>query len=122
MREVDFDSLKSSDLVDVEVLVEHFKDYLKRELDYSDVEAEIGAIDMNNPYRAQFIEQDYEGEFEIDGIEYEVRYCCTDFCLCGLFHLADVTPFEFYMLFDKSTMKDETVSSYMKSDKKFIIF
>ena len=121
MREIDFDNLKSSDLVSVEVLVERFKEYLKKELDYSDIEAEIGAFDMNNPYTAQFINQDSEGKIEIDGVKYEVRYCYTDFCLCGLFHLADIKPFEFYMFFDTSAMKDQTVGSYIKADKKFVV-
>lgn len=121
MRKFDFKNIKSSDLVDVEGLVEQYKKYLKKFLNYSDIEAEIGAIDMNDPYKAQFISQDYVGSYEIDGMEYVIRYCRTDFCRCGLFHLADVTPFEFYMLFEKASLKDQTVGSYVDANKKFII-
>lgn len=117
----DFRNVKRSDLVDVEVLVERFKEYLKKELDYSDAEAEIGALDMNDPYRASFVSQDHVGSHKIRMVEYEVRYCRTDFCRCGLFHLADVKPFEFYMLFEKASLKSNTVASYMDANKKFII-
>lgn len=121
MKKLNVKKLKSSDLIDVEILVEHYKNYLKKELYYSDEEAEIASFDMNDPYTAEFIVQDYEGTFIIDGTEYSIRSCKTDFCRCGLYHLADVTPFEFYMLFDTATMKDKTVGSYMKAEKKFVV-
>ena len=76
---------------------------------------------MENPYDAPFVLQEYEGNFTIDGIEYEVRACHTDFCYCGLFYLSDVQPFEFYMLFDTSTMSDGTVGGYSSATKKYLI-
>lgn len=51
----------------------------------------------------------------------EVRFCETDFCSCGLFHLAIYLPLLFYMLFDQVSMKDQTVGSYQAAKKKYVI-
>ena len=74
-----------------------------------------------NPYNTPFIMQDYEGEYTVDGKDYEVRSCRTDFCACGLWHLAEKPPFEFYMFFDLETLPDTTVDSYQKSRKMYLI-
>ena len=121
MKTIDFDNIKACDLTDGDGLLEAYKTYLQEVLEYSEFEAEIAATDMENPYDAPFVLQEYEGNFTIDGIEYEVRACHTDFCYCGLFYLSDVQPFEFYMLFDTSTMSDGTVGGYSSETKKYLI-
>jgi hypothetical protein len=121
MREIDLDELTFDDLVDGDMLIAAFIGYLKETLDYTDDEAKMAATDMEDPYNAPYVMQDYEGIYEVDGVDYEVRSCYTDFCACGLFHLAGVEPFEFYMLFNAEDIEDESVSSYMNARKMFIV-
>lgn len=122
MREVDLDSLESKDLVEHATLAEAFKTYLMEVLDYDEGEADfVVSTDFGNPYDTPFIMQDYEGQFTVEGKEYEVRFCHTDFCACGLFHLADVEPFEFYMFFDMETLPDNKVGSYQSAKKRYLI-
>lgn len=120
MTELNWDELKASDLKSLDELIEAYKAYLMRVLGYDKSEAELASTDMTDPYNVEYVLQEYDGDYEVEGKEYEVRYCYTNFCYCGLFHLADKEPFEFYMFFDKSTLPDQTVGSYTKADKKFI--
>ena len=89
--------------------------------DFEDEADFVVKCDFENPYDTPFILQDYEGDYIVDGKEYEVRSCHTDFCYCGLFHLADKEPFEFYMFFDRETMSDNTVGSYQNATKLYLI-
>ena len=113
--------LTENDLVDEAGLVKAFEDYLKQELGYDDLEAALAAVDMEEAYTIPYVLQEYIDTDVIGGTTYEARYCHTDFCQCGFFHLANVTPFEFYMLFDVSTMEDKTVGSYSQAKKKYIV-
>ena len=70
MKTIDFDNIKACDLTDGDGLLEAYKTYLQEVLEYSEFEAEIAATDMENPYDAPFVLQEYEGNFTIDGIEY----------------------------------------------------
>ena len=122
MREIDFDSIRTEDLLDHAAISEEFKKYLMEELYYDEGEADfVVAADFSNPYDTPFIMQDFVGCYDFDGKEYEVRYCYTDFCACGLFHLADVCKFEFYMLFDSETLPDNTVGSYQNAKKLYLV-
>ena len=121
LKQLDFSTLTAEDLVDLNVLIDAFKNYVKREFGYDDIEAQIAAEDMENPYNTPYIMQTYMDTVEIAGVSYEARYCHTDFCACGLFHLASAAPFEFYMLFDTSTLSDQTVRSYARAKKKFVL-
>lgn len=119
--EFDTTSLKSSDLVELPVLIDAFKQYLKKELHYGKRDADFAASDLENPYHTPFIMQDYVDTVEFAGVSYEVRFCHTDFCACGLFHLANTKSFEFYMLFDQSTMPDRTARSYANARKVYVL-
>jgi hypothetical protein len=110
MRDINLNNLTRKDLMDHDAISEAFKKYLMDVLG-----------DFENPYDTPFILQDYEGDYTVDGKEYEVRSCHTDFCYCGLFHLADKEPFEFYMFFDRETMSDNTVGSYQNATKLYLI-
>ena len=122
MREIDLDNIKSTDLIDHAAISKSFKNYLIETLKYTDDEADfVIKSDFENPYDTPFIMQDYEGEFTVDGRDYEVRFCYTDFSACGLFHLAEVPPFEFYMLFDMETLPDTTVGAYQTATKLYLI-
>ena len=122
MREVDLDNLTSKDLIDHAAISEAFKNYLMDVLEYDESEADfVVSTDFENPYNTPFIMQDYEGEYTVDGKDYEVRSCRTDFCACGLWHLAEKKPFEFYMFIDLETLPDTTVGAYQKSRKMYLI-
>ncbi|MBQ4527533.1 MAG: hypothetical protein II998_05630 [Clostridia bacterium] len=121
MRNVNFKNLKEEELINVDSLIEFYKEYLKTKLGYNDYEIMIASEDLRNPYATPYINMSYLADCEIGGIKYGVYPCYTDFSLCGLYHLADVSPFEFYMLFDLSTMPDKTVGSYLNARKMFVI-
>jgi len=122
MKEYDIDLITANDLVDYDTLVQAFKEYLMDVLEYDEDEADfVIEADFENPYDTPFISQEYEGDITVEGIDYEVRFCETDFCSCGLFHLADLPSFAFYMLFDQVSMKDQTVGSYQAAKKKYVI-
>ena len=122
MRDIDLDAVTGKDLLDHAAIAQEFKKYLMDLIGYDDGDADfVTRTDFANPYDTPFIEQDFEGEYTIDGKEYEVRSCKTNFMMVGLFHLADVEPFEFYMLFDKETLPDNGVRTYQKAEKKYII-
>lgn len=121
MKEISLNDLKREDLVSGEQLVQAYKEYLKAELGYDEFEAEFASEDMKNPYDTPYILQEYEGDYDVDGVWYEIRKCETNFCYCGMFHLSGVKPFEFYMLFDKSTMDGDTVGDYSAAKKMFVL-
>lgn len=113
--------LTEDELIDVDALVHAFEVYLIENRGYSKGEAEIAASDMRDPYNAPYIYQEYEGDLHFDAVKYQVRYCKTNFMMCGLFELADLEPFEFYMLIDTTSMPDETVGSYTRAPKKYYL-
>ena len=78
-------------------------------------------IPCYRPTQGAFLSQDYEGDITVDGMEYEVRFCETDFCLCDLFHLANLPASSFYILFDQAPMKDQTMWTYQKMKKKYVV-
>ena len=122
MKEIDFNALSENDLIDYEGIAAAFTKYLRKTMRYTIDEANfVVSTDFENPYNTPFISQDYCCECNIDGKRYEVRYCYTDFCMCGLFHLASKPRFEFYMLFDLDTLPDKSVGSYQNANKMYII-
>ena len=122
MREVELENLMGKDLIDHATIAGEFKRYLMEVLEYDEDEANfIVYTDFEDPYGTPFITQDYVGNYTVDGKEYEVRICHTDFCACGLWHLAELPPFEFYMFFDLETLPDTTVGSYMGARKLYLI-
>ena len=121
MRDIDLNSVKPEDLVDVEGLKSAFVQYARKVLKLGKFDAEMAAMDFNNPYNTQYVIQDYEGDYEIGDATYEIRHCRTDFNYCGMFEWSSKKPFEFYMLFDKETLPDNKVQSYIESKKMFIV-
>ncbi len=117
MKRVNISKLKQKDLLDNDALRKSFEAYLGISFDYTPEEAKIASTDLIDPYSAPYVVQDFEGEYTIDGTVYSVYACRTEFRLCGLFHLAYADPFKFYMFIDKSTLKDQTVGSYIKASK-----
>ena len=122
MGRVSLNKLTSKDLIDHAALSEAFKTYLIKILKFDEYRADfVVSNEFENPYNAPFVVQNYEGSYTVDGKWYEVRSCHTDFCYCGLFHLANKKPFKFYMFFDRETLPDNTVGSYQKAKKLYLI-
>lgn len=122
MREINLDNITGNDLIDYEGIARAFKKYLMDILEYDEDEADyIIKTDFSDPYDTPYILQDYEGIYTVDGKEYEVVSCHTDFCYVGMFEYAELEPFEFYMFFDKETLPDHMVISYRNARKMFII-
>ena len=120
MNETDLNNINPDDLKDFNELLSAYRKYLMDELGYDEEDAVLATSDFDDPYNMEYIVQDYEGEYSVDGVEYEVRSCHTDFMQIGLFHLAGVTPFEFYMFMNLEDI-DGTVGSYMNSRKKYVL-
>ncbi len=121
MREINLENLSGEDLIDHAAISEAFKKYLMEVLEYDESEADfVVSSDFENPYDTPYIVQEYEGVYTVDGREYEVYSCRTDFCACGLWHLAELPPFEFYMFLDCETMPDNTVGSYRNAMKLYL--
>ena len=122
MKEIDLNNIKSEDLVDYSILSEAFKNYLMNVLGYDESEAKfVVSADFENPYDTPYIMQEYAGECCVGEKEYLVRFCYTDFRVCGLFHLEEFPPFEFYMFIDLETLPDNTVGSYMNAEKLYLV-
>lgn len=122
MREIALDQITGKDLIDYASLAQAFKQYLMDVLDYSEREANFVVLaDFNNPYDSPLIMQDYEGNYIVDGKEYKIYKCHTNFCSVGLFHLANIKPFEFYMFFDLETLPNNTVGSHRSARKMYLI-
>ena len=121
MREINLKEVVVTDLLEGMTLVEEFQNYCQKVLGYNYLDAKIASEDMKNPYDTPYVLQDYYGIANVEGTEYEVRFCYTDFACCGMFHLSDVEPFEFYMFIDCSTMQNKTVGEYRKAHKKYIL-
>ena len=122
MRNVDLNNLTRKDLMDHDAISEAFKKYLMDVLGYFEDEADfVVKCDFENPYNTPYILQDYEGEYTVEGKNYKVYLCHTDFCYCGLFQHADKKPFKFYMFFDIETLPDNTVGSYQNATKLYLI-
>ena len=122
MGKVDFNNLSAQDLVDHAAISEAFKRYLMEVLEYDEDEADfVVSTDFENPYDTPYIMQEYECICTVDGKTYEVRSCCTDFCACGMWHLAERPSFGFYMFFALETMPDKTVGSYRGAQKMYML-
>lgn len=121
MREINLDNITRENLVDYAALAEAFKDYLIDVLGYDEAEATyVVSTDFKNPYETQYIMQEFEGKYAVNGKTYEVLSCHTDFCVCGMWHLAEYPPFEFYMFIDLETLPDTTVGSYKNAQKLYL--
>ena len=121
MKKINFKKVSTADLLSIEGLLKEYAKYCCAVFNCNEASGEVMAMDMAEPYDAEFVLQEFEGSYTIGGVKYEVRLCRTDFTLCGWFDLANVEPFEFYMLIDKSTLIDDTVLSYRNASKKYIV-
>ena len=121
MKKLNLDKVKTKDFVNGDVLVRKFQEYLMKNLDYSEVEAQIASSDMKNPYTAPYVFQDAIAVMDIEGTQYEVRFCHTNFTYCGIYCPENIKPFEFYVFYDRSTIKNNIGAEYIAAKKFFIV-
>lgn len=122
MKDIDLNTVTSKDLINYTALSEAFKNYLIKVLGYEEYEADfVVSSDFASPYDTPYIINEYEGIFVVDEKKYQVMSCHTDFCACGMFHLANVPPFEFYMFIDTETLSDSTVGAYREAKKMYLL-
>lgn len=121
MRDINLEKVSPAELLSIDGLLKEYAKYCCVIFDCNEASGEVMAADMAEPYDCDFVLQDFEGSYTIGGVKYEVRLCRTDFTRCGWFDLANVEPFEFYMLIDESDLIDETVLSYRSASKKYIV-
>ena len=117
----DPDDFTAEDLIDIDALVEAYKKYLMTVRGYDAVDAAIAATDMQNPYDCPYVLQDYNGDYTIDGVEYEVRECRVDMTVCGFYYLAGIPKFRFFMLLMMEDLADRKVSTYCDARKKYVL-
>ena len=117
----DPDDFTAEDLIDIDALVEAYKKYLMTVRGYDAVDAAIAATDMQNPYDCPYVLQDYNGDYTIDGVEYEVRECRVDMTVCGFYYLAGIPKFRFFMLIMMEDLADRKVSTYVDARKKYVL-
>lgn len=122
MREIDFSQITENDMISHEILSGAFKKYLMDVIGYDEEEASfVAETDFSEPYDAPYISAEYEGEYDIGSKTYEILSCKTDFCSIGMWQMAENPPFEFCMLIDIETKPDNTIGSYQKASKMYIL-
>lgn len=116
------DEIVAADLVELSALSGRFRVFLMKELEYDREEADfVIATDFADPFIAPYIDYEYEGDIVIDGVEYEVYAGVSAFENVGIFLDDDEPSFEFYTLFDKSTLKDDSLDAYRKAKKFYVL-
>lgn len=116
------DDIVVSDLVGLKELSDKFRDYLMVALEYEREEAEfVVDTDFIEPFIAPYIDNEYEGDISVGGKEYEVYSGVSAFENVGMFLDDDVPTFEFYTLFEKATVKDDSLKSYIEARKVYVL-
>jgi hypothetical protein len=112
--------LEDSAFIDQSMLNQLFAEYMKKVLHFDDESVALFASDLEKLYGVPYLTQDYLEVIDRNGVKYEVRYCRANFSVCG-FCSPRTKAFKFYVLFDKSTMPDNTVGSYIDARKLFYV-
>ena len=119
-KKPDWTTLDDSAFLDQTSLEQAFSEYMKKVLHFDNESVELFAGDLRKLYGVPYLTQDYLETITRNGTAYEVRACRANFSVCG-FCSPRTKSFRFYVLFDKSTMPDNTVGSYIDARKLFYI-
>ena len=119
-KKPDWTTLEDSAFMNQTELNQSFCEYMKKVLHFDAESIELFAHDLEKLYGVPYLTQDYLETTPRNNTNYEVRYCRANFSACG-FCGPRTKQFKFYVLFDKSTMPDSTVGSYIEADKLFYI-
>ena len=113
------ENVTSADLIEKKALVDALVEYMVtvQYLDRSSMDLVLN--DFEDFYACPWLREEYVGMRKIDGIEYEVRACWTDFSMFMSF--TNDERFKFYMLTHLKNANDRTVAAYIEADKKYIL-
>jgi hypothetical protein len=93
---------------------EAFASHMMKYRGYTKEEAEIAVSDFPDPYSNCYLNEEYIGECEIDGVEYEQNASYTAFWKIGL---DQVPMFRFYTYYRSEDIEGHTVGGYMNARK-----
>lgn len=102
--------------LDIHGIKNAFANHLKAYCGYSEQEVAIAVSDFPDPYRLPYLDEEYIGEEEIDGIKYQKNASYTSFWKCGM---AWVPMFRFYTYYAVDDVPNSLVSEYMAARKLF---
>lgn len=119
-KKPDWDTLDDNAFLNQTEINQSFGEYMKKVLHFDDESVALFASDLEKLYGVPYLTQDYVETINRNDTVYEVRYCCTNFSVCG-FCSPRTKAFKFYVLFDKNTMQDNTVGAYIEARKLFYI-
>lgn len=100
--------------LNTEEIKQAFARHLMEHRGYTEDEADMAVSDFPDPYSNCYLDEDYIGECEIDGIEYNQYASHTDLWRVGIFN---VPNFMFYAYYRKEDIAGGTVGDYMKARK-----
>jgi len=113
------ENITNADMIDKKALDDALIEYMftVQALDYAYITLVLK--DFEDFYTCPWLREEYIEMREIDGIEYEVRACWTDFTMFMTF--TNDERFRFYMLTHLEDPDDTSVEAYRKADKKYIL-
>lgn len=102
-----------------ERLDEALVEYLKKVQHCDSFDVTMMLMDFKDPYTCCWIGREFVEDIEVDGKDYTVYACYTDFYHFRTFNNED--HFKFYMLMHREDPGDHTVGAYMRSERLYIV-
>lgn len=98
----------------VEEIKQAFAKHLMKHRGYSAEEADMAVCDFPDPYSNCYLDEDYIGSCEIDGITYRQYATTTMLWRVGIHN---VPNFNFYTYYREEDIEGNTVGEYMNARK-----
>lgn len=102
----------------VDEIKKAFADHLMKHRGYTAEEADMAVFDFPDPYSNCYLDEEYEGSCEIEGIAYEKNITTTALWRVGMHNVPD---FRFYTYYREEDIESHTVGAYMNARKLFRI-
>ncbi|MBE6618413.1 MAG: hypothetical protein E7626_01355 [Ruminococcaceae bacterium] len=100
----------------IDEIKQAFADHLMKYRGYSPEEADMAVSDFPDPYSNCYLNEEYIGHCEIDGVAYEQNASSTVLWRVGI---PNVPDFFFYTYYREEDIESRTVGSYMNARKLF---
>lgn len=102
--------------LNIDEIKQAFAEHLIKYRGYTAEEADMAVYDFPNPYSNCYLDEDYIGLCEIDGVAYKQYASNTVLWRAGIH---GVPNFFFYTYYREEDVKNRTVGEYMKARKLF---
>lgn len=102
--------------LNIKEIKQAFAQHLIKYRNYTAEEAEIAVSDFPDPYSNPYLDEDYIGPYEIDGILYGQYASTTALWRVGIHNVPD---FQFYTYYREEDIKGGTVGDYINARKLF---